>query len=67
MQICGIWVNALGILLNLFGVLLILFSPRRRLALDSWEPSRSIILGLALLAVGFLLQFVFAASPLLAG
>jgi hypothetical protein len=67
MQICGIWVNALGLLLNLLGASILLFSPARGAAVHSREPLRSFYLGFALLVVGFLLQFIFAVCPLLVG
>lgn len=66
MQICGTWVNALGLLLNLMGVLILLVFAGE--SAHPWKGSLQVYrFGLVLLFVGFLIQFLVALCPLMVG
>jgi hypothetical protein len=68
MQICGTWVNSLGLLLNFMGVLVLLLFAGGGTAVDSSRPSPGVYrFALALLLVGFLIQFLVAVCPLIVG
>jgi ABC-type uncharacterized transport system permease subunit len=68
MQICGTWVNALGLLLNFMGVLILLFFAGGGTAVHSSRLSPGVYrFGLVLLLVGFLIQFLVAVCPLIVG
>jgi hypothetical protein len=68
MQICGTWVNALGLLLNVMGVLILLLFAGGDTAVRSPRPAPGVYsFALVLLLVGFLIQFLVALCPLIVG